>query len=178
MKRFVVTDAKLCIGCQTCEIACVSAHQDKGQVIDLKSFFPRLKVVRDEDVTGPVMCRQCEDAPCATVCPTGAIVHAKDSVQVDQSKCIGCKTCVLACPYGAMNMVMRAVPRLVGGQQVGVVNKVEAQKCDLCMTRSNGPACVEVCPTKALSVMEPTTLQKLRQDRQKVTLSAMLQVQV
>ena len=174
MKRFVVTNAALCIGCQTCEIACVSAHHDEGQVIDVKSFFPRLKVVRDDDVTGPVMCRHCEDAPCAAVCPTGAVAHGKDGVQVQQGKCIGCESCVLACPFGAMAVVKRVVPRFVGERQVGTIEKVEAQKCDLCMTRAKGPACVEVCPTKALSVAEPSVLQKLRKERQEATLRAML----
>lgn len=174
MNRFVVANPALCIGCQTCEIACVSAHNAEGQAIDSKYFFPRLKVVKDGDVTGPVMCRHCEDAPCASVCPTGAIAFSKDSVEIDQIKCIGCKTCVLACPYGAMTVVTHDVPRVAEDMGFGFISQSEAQKCDLCSTRAAGPACVEVCPTKALYVVEPATLQKLRQDRQKATLSAML----
>ncbi|MBQ4797356.1 electron transport protein HydN, partial [Pectobacterium versatile] len=70
-------------------------------------FTPRLKVVKGLNVSTTIQCRHCEDAPCANVCPNGAIVHAGDHIRVQQEKCIGCKTCVVACPYGAMTVISK-----------------------------------------------------------------------
>lgn len=177
MNRFILTETQLCIGCKTCEIACVLSHNG-GEVdgIEPGSFHPRLKVVMEGNVTGAVACRHCEDAPCAAVCPNGAIYWAEDSIQVDQDKCIGCKTCVLACPYGAMAVHTVKVPRLYKEEQAGLLYKSQAYKCDLCITRSNGngPACVEVCPTKALYVVEPKEMKQEQDKRRKAALIAAL----
>ncbi|MGL4668371.1 MAG: 4Fe-4S dicluster domain-containing protein [Saezia sp.] len=170
MNKFVVANAKLCIGCQTCEIACVVAHNHSGKSVDSKHFHPRLKVVKEAHVTMPVLCHQCENAPCVNACPTGALMYTKDLVQVDQSKCDGCRSCVLACPFGVMTVAIDASSDFADAPQTGA----EAQKCDLCIDRKEGPACIEVCPTKALFLMEPMKLQKLRQERQALTLSARL----
>lgn len=175
MNRFVTVDPKLCIGCKTCEIACVLAHiGEQVGAIDPEEFHPRIKVIKGDDISGAVMCRQCEDAPCVNACPNGAIVRGKDSIDVLQEKCIGCKTCVLVCPYGAMTVNMRKVPRYVGDQQMGFTYKAEAHKCDLCQGRSKGPACVETCPTNALRIMGPQDMLKIQQDRQKAALAAMV----
>lgn len=66
------------------------------------------------NVSTATLCRQCEDAPCANVCPNGAISRDKGFVHVMQERCIGCKTCVVACPYGAMEVVVRPVVRNSG----------------------------------------------------------------
>ncbi|MEI5083850.1 4Fe-4S binding protein, partial [Pseudomonas aeruginosa] len=63
------------------------------------------------------------DAPCARSCPNGAISHVDDSIQVNQQKCIGCKSCVVACPFGTMQIVLTPVA-------AGKV-KATAHKCDL-----------------------------------------------
>lgn len=175
MNRFVVCDPQLCIGCRTCEIACVLAHVSGEQVgaIDAADFHPRVKVLKEDEVSGAVMCRHCEDAPCASVCPNGAIVRAGDqSIQVLQDKCIGCKMCVLACPYGAMTVRMQKVVRYVQEQAVGFVYKAQALKCDLCHSRANGhgPACVQACPTDALRVMGDEQLLALQKQRQQAAL--------
>ena len=70
MNRFVIGDPKDCIGCNTCMAACSEVHKAFG----LQSF-PRLQVMRNDDVTVPILCRHCDDAPCATVCPVHAITH-------------------------------------------------------------------------------------------------------
>lgn len=177
MNRFILTETELCIGCKTCEIACVLSHNG-GDVdeIEPEGFFPRLKVVKEDGVTGAVACRHCEDAPCAAVCPNGAIYRAEDSIQVDQSRCIGCKTCVLACPYGAMAVHAVKAARFYKDEQVGLSRKVEAHKCDLCISRSNGPACVEVCPTKALYIVEPAEVKQEQEKRRKAALVAALNI--
>ena len=144
MNRFVIADSTVCIGCRTCEAACSETHRLHG----LQSM-PRLHVMRNEKESAPQLCHHCEDAPCGNVCPTGAISREKGYVRVDQARCIGCKSCMLACPFGAMQV-----------QQVG--NDVQALKCDLCAHRESGPACVEACPTHALSCVD---LARLRTER-------------
>lgn len=145
MNDFVIADPGKCIGCRTCEIACVMAHQKNQSLENLtvENFSPRLKVIKTAKVTMPIQCRQCEDAPCAKACAAEAIIQEDQSVQVIQGMCIGCKACLLACPYGAMDLVLTAAP--VEGE-----SKVEALKCDLCRKQDGGPACIKVCPTKAL----------------------------
>lgn len=166
MNRFVIADSTMCIGCRTCEIACVVAHSDSNHpsAITPQAFAPRLRVMKTFDVSSPILCRQCENAPCANNCPNGAIIYGADSVQVLQSLCIGCKTCMVVCPYGAMSIVPKAVP--TGTDTVGATRAVEAHKCDLCKGRSNGPACVEVCPTSALRLIGPETLQAMMREKQ------------
>ena len=78
---------------------------------------------------------------------------------VDQRRCIGCKSCMVACPYGAMTVT-------VMNQQA------QALKCDLCHHRAEGPACVAACPTQALRVMVPAELEALcAQKRQRLALA-------
>ena len=173
MNRFLVANAGLCIGCKTCEIACVVAHLEEGGSIDMDDFYPRLRVVKEGDVTAPAMCHQCDDAPCVAECSTEAITLAGDVVKVEQSLCIGCQACVYACPFDAMNVVSRTIKRVVDGQ-TSERDCVEALKCDLCGTRAQGPACIEVCPTKAINLIGSKELQTIRQERQKATLLAML----
>jgi electron transport protein HydN len=170
MNRFIVAESSKCIGCRTCEVACVLAHSGLSgiSVLSPQTFTPRLKVVKSLSVSVPVACRHCEDAPCANACPNGAIVYRNDSVQVLQERCIGCKSCVVACPFGAMDVVTVPATQTLGGVTISHGVKAEAQKCDLCAERDSGPACISVCPTKALHVfdraaMEETVLR--RQER-------------
>ncbi|SMY36312.1 Electron transport protein HydN [Photobacterium malacitanum] len=176
MNRFVFADPNLCIGCRTCEIACVVSHQADGKLTGVAptDFSPRLTLVKNAHVTTPVMCRQCDDAPCAQVCPNNAIVLEDGYVKVIQSRCIGCKTCVIACPYGAMNVVTKMVEESKGASLFKrMVPKSQALKCDLCSHREAGPACVEVCPTSAIQIIEPETLQQTsKQKREAAALNA------
>ena len=129
MNRFILTDPEKCIGCRTCEVACMMSHQSSATP---EAFTSRIRVVKGGTFTTAVGCHQCEDAPCANVCPTGAIHRAAGAWLVEQARCIGCKSCMVACPFGAM--------------QVRVV----------------GPACVEACPTHALRCIEPARLRAER----------------
>ena len=142
MNRFILTDPEKCIGCRTCEVACMMSHQSSATP---EAFTSRIRVVKGGTFTTAVGCHQCEDAPCANVCPTGAIHRAAGAWLVEQARCIGCKSCMVACPFGAM--------------QVRVVeDRVQALKCDLCAHRESGPACVEACPTHALRCIDPARL--------------------
>ena len=89
-----------------------------------------------------MLCKHCENAPCATVCPTGAIqVHEDHGFKVvNKNRCIGCRSCLLTCPFGLISM-----------DRQGRV----AQKCDMCIERFQAgiePVCVQVCPQGALSL--------------------------
>ncbi|WP_431222091.1 4Fe-4S dicluster domain-containing protein [Serratia sp. L9] len=164
MNQFVIADMKLCIGCRTCEIACVMAHSDEASPsISAENFSPRLKVMKTFNVSAPMLCRQCENAPCLNACPNDAIHNRDGSVQVVQSRCIGCKSCMVACPYGAMEVVVSFASD--GTRQ----QRAQASKCDLCHGRSAGPACVEVCPTAALTLIRPADLQAMQREKQQRT---------
>lgn len=174
MNRFVIAEPSKCIGCRTCEIACVVAHQSGTEELTPLNFQPRLTVVRNGKVTTPILCRQCDDAPCAKACPANAISFMHDSVHIQQELCLGCKTCVVACPYGAMDVVQVAAEPMPGTFVPHRMKSV-AQKCDLCIGRADGPACVSVCPTKALHLMDrkaiASTLRK-RQEQAAVDLAS------
>jgi electron transport protein HydN len=104
-------------------------------------------VVQIDAVKLSTQCRQCEDAPCVRVCPTDATYRTPTYTAVDPKRCIGCRLCMMVCPFGAVH---------VATAQVGAREKRAAFKCDLCDGRSEGPACVEACPTHALSLRHPT----------------------
>ncbi|WP_114191716.1 electron transport protein HydN [Edaphovirga cremea] len=169
MNRFIIADPNKCIGCRTCEIACVMAHSSDQDISALTSanFAPRLHVIKGVNVSTAVLCRQCEDAPCANVCPNGAISRQDDMVLVMQERCIGCKTCVVACPYGAMEVVTRPVIRQNGAVMTSTTEKAEAHKCDLCSGRENGPACMETCPTNALHCVDRNLLQEMNAEKRR-----------
>lgn len=174
INSFVVADPAKCIGCKVCEVACAVAHTNYGVVTAgtmEDPVIPRLYLVKTAEVTMPVQCRHCEDAPCANVCPVGAISQENNVIVVNEADCVGCKTCMMACPFGAMDLV----PKYVKGEEVtqrvlksetedGLVEKAVAfaSKCDLCISRPDGPACVENCPEQALEIVKPAALKKER----------------
>jgi carbon-monoxide dehydrogenase iron sulfur subunit len=94
-------------------------------------------LVKAKPVSFAVQCRHCKDPPCVTACLSGAMHRDEENGQVvhDPDKCIGCWTCIMVCPYGAVSMD-------VSGS--GVV-----AKCDLC-SELDVPACVANCPNEAL----------------------------
>ena len=99
----IVVDLDRCIGCHGCEIACKNENE-----VELGSFWNKVVQVGPfgdyphlHQYFLPVMCQQCDDSPCTHVCPTGASYRDENNVVlVDKEKCIGCKYCMMACPYG------------------------------------------------------------------------------
>ena len=148
MTSFIVASPQACIGCRTCEVACALEHVSPGA-----EFNPRLKVMRLDELSVPVMCHQCENAPCVGACPVGALTMGAERVEADADRCIGCQSCAVACPFGAIAIEVGA------GQTPAIV------KCDLCHHRDRGPACVDVCPTAALSKMTGQQLAELQKQR-------------
>lgn len=154
MNNFVIANPNKCLGCRTCEIACVDAHSKENIFIgdkDIENFNPRLTVIKIAGISAPVQCRQCEDAACLRVCPNGSITMEDGLIKVNDKTCIGCKTCVVACPFGAMTMAEEVVDNRL---------KIVANKCDLCFGRENGPACVEICPTQTLMFVKAEEFQE------------------
>lgn len=154
MNKYVVSDPNLCVGCKACEIACVKAHMGPPvEGITRKDFTSRITVVKTEALKGAFTCRHCPDMPCGRVCPSGAIIQAENTIQVLQERCIGCKKCVLACPYGAIHVRKAKVVHHINDVPAGFSFETQAQKCDLCIDSSTGSACVAKCPKKALSLV-------------------------
>lgn len=157
MHYFVKGNPNLCIGCRTCMIGCVVAHE--GLHIfevdpDSYTFNPKLHMVKTAKISVPVQCKHCENPACMAVCPVGAISQTEKGVFIDTSKCMGCKSCMTACPFGAIDMVP------VAGQfQADGLERIVANKCDLCNGLPGGPACVRVCPTAALTLVKEETLE-------------------
>ena len=102
--KTLVIDLDRCIGCFACEMACkqennvpLGVHYNKVLSIGPMGKFPDLT-----QYFLPTVCQHCKDAPCVKVCPTGATYQTEDGqVLVNKEKCIGCKMCMAACPYGA-----------------------------------------------------------------------------
>lgn len=147
-ERSLSFDGDLCVGCHACEVACKLEH-------DLAAGVNRIRI----SATGPlfvngrlslrfecVRCRQCADPPCIGSCAEGAIEKRPDGiVLIDESLCIGCGSCVDACPYEAL-----ALPADGGTPQL----------CDLCYHRLDAgqePFCVKHCMSGALTLRSTDT---------------------
>lgn len=131
-------DPARCIGCRACEAGCRECDTHKGESMVMVDFVDRGISV----ATQPTVCMHCEDpvAPCAQVCPAQAILISPEGVvqQADPSRCIGCKNCVYACPFG--------VPKFDAEAKL-------MKKCNLCYDRTvQGlkPWCAQACPTQAI----------------------------
>lgn len=158
----MLIDQKKCIGCHACSVACKEAHGTppgvrRSKVVrELEGEYPNVtrKIV-------PMLCMQCENAPCVEVCPSGATEKREDGIVViDKEKCIGCKSCMLACPYDA---------RYYREDELGyfgeTLNEYETvmypehpkgtvDKCTFCHERIDAAAgevnaCVAACPAGA-----------------------------
>ena len=157
----LVIDLNVCVGCHACVTSCkqwntsgtaghLSDHEPYGEN-PLGVFFNRVQTYevgqfpQTQTVHFPKSCLHCEEPPCVPVCPTGASYKRKEDgiVLVDSDKCIGCKYCSWACPYGAREY----------DEDRGVMTK-----CTLCVDRiydesiaqaQRRPACVNACPTNA-----------------------------
>lgn len=119
-----------CIACGKCELACAFGHGSEGRPAATRINIHR----RGPELGTPVVCFQCHDAACAAVCPTQALVRnpITGAIDVLYERCIVCRMCVAACPFG--NMIWDEPYHRVA-------------KCDLC---GGAPKCVPFCPTGAL----------------------------
>jgi formate dehydrogenase iron-sulfur subunit len=138
--KAILIDITKCIGCRSCEQACKSIHGFPPQ--SESKLSPTALTVVEERGERYVrrMCMNCQDPACASACLVGALKKTDlGPVSYDKSKCIGCRYCIVACPFN--------VPRYEWSKLVPFV-----KKCDMCYDRQvNGrpPACVEACPVQA-----------------------------
>ena len=144
MKRIYIKE-EVCIGCRLCEVYCQVEHSQSKDLI--KAFkresprpLPRLWVEERKPISFSVQCRHCDEPPCVYACLTGALNKDTDSgvITVDEERCIGCWTCILACPFGVI-------------RQDTHWGKIA--KCDFC-PEHDIPVCVASCPNEALVYAE------------------------
>uniref|UniRef100_A0A7C2VPF0 Ferredoxin n=1 Tax=Ignisphaera aggregans TaxID=334771 RepID=A0A7C2VPF0_9CREN len=142
IRRFILLDR--CISCYTCEEVCKFLNDEHA--------FIKLYEV-EKGLSKPISCFHCVKAPCVTVCPTNALVFDRENaVVLRTSRCIGCTSCMVACPFG--------IPELT---PVGHV-----VKCDLCSKlRADGlePGCVAACPTNAIIWGRPEDISRKAREK-------------
>ncbi len=152
MDRMLLVDHSRCTGCRLCEVACSVKNGGAAN-----PTLARIAVIKWEPicVETPMLCQQCESAPCMAICPVKAL--SRDGVvarvALDYDVCIGCRLCVAACPFGAMGFDP-------------VARKVI--KCDLC---DGDPTCVKFCEPKALQYVDASTANRaqMRQAAEKLS---------
>ncbi|MBE3588545.1 MAG: 4Fe-4S dicluster domain-containing protein [Thermoanaerobacteraceae bacterium] len=139
---YLYHDEKKCISCHSCEVQCkINKGLNMGPKPNQLITVGPVNVDSQPRVAYVFMsCFQCEQAWCIKACPTGAVQkRAGDGIIfIDQERCVGCKSCILACPWGAPQWDAQ---------------KGKAVKCDYCRERIDAglkPACVTVCPTNSL----------------------------
>ncbi len=143
MKR-VYAREEVCMACTLCEVHCLVQHSRSRDLV--KAFkrerprpMKRLRVEERGALSFAFQCRHCPEPDCVYACVTGALAKGEDGVVlVQEDKCIGCWTCIMACPYGSIERDLAQ----------GV-----ASKCDLCPGEEI-PACVKNCPNEALVFAE------------------------
>ena len=137
MKRVYVNE-KWCLGCHLCEYYCAFAatgEKDMARALKNVKINPRIRVEEGDGISFAVSCRHCPEPLCVKSCITGALTKSGGIIFIDRNKCIGCYTCILSCPYGA-----------IWPSENGVV-----QKCELCVKTVEGtPRCVAACPNGAI----------------------------
>lgn len=159
MRYGMVIDSRKCVGCRTCHMACKQANNLPNGV-----WWGRLAVEEEGSFPAlsrkyyPVMCQHCSDPLCVDVCPTGASYVDEETgvVLVDQEKCIGCESCIQACPYDVRTL-LSSEPEYYSDHALGdssapahLVDTTE--KCNFCkdrVSKGEDPACMVLCPQKA-----------------------------
>jgi len=158
----MVIDLERCVGCNACTLACKIENGTPADVYYTRVYTEETGEYPDVKTTFvPALCNHCEDAPCVTVCPTGASYRREDGVVlIDQDMCIGCRFCMMACPYNERFYLRKGT--LEGGYYGERTDFEEAKwslfqegtvhKCTFCVHRVDQglePACVVTCPTDA-----------------------------
>jgi len=137
MKRVYVNE-EWCLGCHLCEYYCAFANSGKDDIVKaLKGIKinPRLTVEEKAGISFAVSCRHCDEPLCVKGCISGALRIEDGVITVQREKCVGCYTCILSCPYGA-----------VMPSEDGAI-----QKCELCIKNIVGePMCVKGCLNQAI----------------------------
>ena len=148
MAKMIVVNHDRCVGCKCCELACSIAHSGAESLAEAVQSGARAEARVHVEPSGrfgtPMQCHHCKDAPCIAVCPSEAIARAPKAIPVllDQDRCIGCRLCMVVCPFGAISISHEGKAML---------------KCDMCIKRTEAgglPACVTACPSGALTYQD------------------------
>jgi formate dehydrogenase iron-sulfur subunit len=137
-RRAILVDVTKCIGCGACVEGCQTANKQKAhEALGLDERTFTFLMDRGGGTNVRRLCMHCETPSCASVCPVGALQKTKQGpVTYDASKCMGCRYCMMACPFGVPTYEWHSAnPRV--------------RKCEMCALRPNGPACAEACPAGA-----------------------------
>jgi molybdopterin-containing oxidoreductase family iron-sulfur binding subunit len=157
----MVIDLKRCIGCYGCQIACKSENGTRpgttyARVVKREwGEFPNVK-----KLSIPVLCMHCNDPPCVDVCPTGASQKRDEDgvVFIDREACVGCRACMMGCPYGARYFQDETRDYFEVGENAyeqaaySAHERGVVEKCDFCRSRlaqGEEPACSANCMCKA-----------------------------
>ncbi len=150
-KGYLVYDSKKCAGCVTCMLTCSLVHEGKENLSLARIQIMQSSFAKFPDDIKLAVCRQCVTPVCVQNCPTGAcfVDSANGNIRrIDSTKCVGCKTCLSACPQQPNRTVWNPTAK-------------KSMKCDLCLdtpywSEKGGPsgkqACVESCPMKAIKL--------------------------
>jgi formate dehydrogenase iron-sulfur subunit len=160
MSKALLYDATVCIGCKQCEHACADKNKlrydDTVAAEERQSDHKFTVVLTKGDKFMRRLCMNCQEPACASVCPVGALQKtAAGPVTYDEDKCMGCRYCMVACPFG--------VPKYEWGK---VLPRV--QKCTMCADRvadGKQTACADICPTGATKFGERDDLIQEAQQR-------------
>ena len=156
--KVLVVDHEKCTGCRQCELVCSVFHNGASN-----ASRSRIKVMKWEQVGFylPMTCQNCEKPFCTEVCPTKACHRDLETqrVIIDIEKCIGCKTCVIACPFGH--------------PLFDVIDRVTV-KCDYC---DGDPQCVSFCNVKAVDYIDADRIQMAKKKEAFVRFSDLLKIQ-
>lgn len=154
----MLVDTTKCTDCGDCVKACDAEHglavEHESRPLSDARWIRMVQIEQKatKKVTSlPLMCQHCETPPCVDVCPTGASFKRADNiVLVDKHICIGCRYCMMACPYKARSFVHEVIENQVANAPRG---KGTVEACTFCVDRvdaGNDPACVDACKDKAL----------------------------
>ncbi len=141
--KIISIDLDRCVGCRNCEQAC-SLYGTGG--FDRDDSNIRVDIYPGERLISTLTCMQCESPPCMDICPSGALkqVSPTNAVVVDESRCVGCKMCMMACPFGNIHFS---------------TDRHVIQKCNLC---EGDPKCVRFCMSEALNYIEAEDVSELK----------------
>lgn len=166
----VIGDSSKCIGCGTCMAGCIIAHYKPGA-----KPVSRIQIMKTNNLSMPIVCRQCTHADCAEACPEGALYSTGHYVEVHSGKCIGCNNCTIACPQGAIHVSEQPHGVVFGDLIINQGTQAYLAKCDLCHGKATGPTCISVCPTAALDLVDTADYDRIEELVEHDVLPQMLQ---
>ncbi len=165
-----------CRACRRCEIACIAAHHGlsfKEAMQHRDELVSRVHVVKTQKFKTTVRCHQCQPAPCVAMCPTNALQQsANGTIHMHVQFCSSCKMCIFTCPYGAISLESIGMPNEKNETMAQKARREVAVRCDMCAgwrlkEGKKITACMEACPVRALSMVEPSGKRILPPEKKK-----------